>query len=94
LNRVYARHAMLDCLLRGEAPFASHLLYPQVLHDSWQEERTMGIAAGVAWVGVADATVVYVDRGISAGMEQGIAEAKRAGLAVEYRSIYREPIAQ
>jgi hypothetical protein len=28
MNRVYARHAMLDCPLRGEAPLASHLLYP------------------------------------------------------------------
>jgi hypothetical protein len=91
MNRAYARQAMLDCLRRGEAPFASHLIYTQVLHDSWEDERAMGISAGLAWVEVADATVVYTDRGISAGMQQGIETATRAGLAIEYRSIHHSP---
>ena len=34
-NLRYARAAMRDCLLRGESPYASHLLYtqPGVLND-------------------------------------------------------------
>lgn len=28
-NEEYARRAMADCLARGEAPFASHLLWPR-----------------------------------------------------------------
>jgi hypothetical protein len=32
-NLAYARAALADSLARGEAPFASHLLYPQVLDD-------------------------------------------------------------
>jgi hypothetical protein len=49
-NMRYARAAMRDSLMRGEAPFASHLLYTQegVLLDSVPEERTLGIEAGFA----------------------------------------------
>ena len=83
----YARAAMRDCLTRGEAPFASHLLYPQVLDDDLPIERELGIAAGLAWVPLAGATVVYTDLGISPGMSRGINHAIRCGRVVEYRSI-------
>jgi hypothetical protein len=89
-NRAYARRCLKDCLARGEAPFASHLLYPQVLQDGRADERALGIAAGLAWGEVAEATVVYADREISAGMRQGIAAAKAAGRAIEYRSLRAE----
>src|SRR6185436_19297995 len=69
LNRRYARACMKDALKRGEAPFASHLLYTQagVLKDKVLPERSLGIRAGLAWGKRADATAVYVDRGISPG---------------------------
>jgi hypothetical protein len=88
-NVAYARAAMRDSLLRGEAPIASHLLYTQegVLSDSDLTERTLGINAGLAWMRVADATVVYIDLGISEGMRAGIAAAMQAGRQVEHRSI-------
>ena len=89
-NVAYARAAMLDSLRRNEAPFLSHLLYPQALDDNDPSERTLGIEAGLAWGEVAEATVVYVDRGVSAGMEKGIADAKAARRPIEYRRI--EPI--
>lgn len=77
-NRVYARQAVHDCLMRGEAPFASHLLYSQVLHDNWPDERDIGIQAGLTWLAVADASVVYVDRGVSEGVRRGIAAQRSA----------------
>jgi len=88
-NEEYARDCMRDCLLRGEAPFASHLLYtqPGVLDDNIPEERQHGIAAGFAWRAVAQATIVYTDLGISRGMELGIADAKTRGVPVEYRQL-------
>ncbi len=86
-NRAYARAAMLDCLLRGEAPMASHLLYTQVLDDGVPAEREQGLEAGLAWGPVADATVAYLDRGISNGMRVGIARATREGRPVEYRCL-------
>lgn len=90
-NVRYARAALRDCLLRGESPIASHLLLtqPGVLDDADPEERRMGIEAGLAWGELADATVVYVDRGISEGMRLGIAAATRDYRPVENRSLIR-----
>lgn len=88
-NVTYARAAMADCLRRGEAPYASHLLYtqPGVLDDDKPDERTLGIDAGLAWGDKADATVVYVDHGISRGMQYGIDRANAAGRPVETRTL-------
>lgn len=88
-NVEYARSCIRDCLLRGETPFASHLLYTQagVLDDTVPDERALGINAGHAWMFAADAVVVYEDRGISRGMLEGIRRAKAIGVPVEHRSI-------
>jgi hypothetical protein len=87
LNVRYARVCLRDCLLRGEAPLASHLLYtqPGVLDDPIPDERALGIEAGLAWGRAAEATVVYTDLGISSGMQQGISRAHGEGRLVEYR---------
>ena len=88
-NTAYARACMHDCLMRGEAPFASHLLYtqPGVLNDKNNGERLLGIEAGLAWGKVAEATVVYIDHGISAGMRHGIERAELEGRPVERRRL-------
>lgn len=86
-NISYARACLRDCFLQGEYPFASHLLYtqPGVLDDNNHRERKLGIEAGLAWVKVAEATIVYTDLGITDGMRQGIERAERDGRVVEYR---------
>lgn len=89
INLAYARMAMADCLARGEAPLASHLLYTQVLDDAEPEQRRLGVDAGLEWHKAAHAVVVYGDRGISPGMRYGIANARRLGVAVEFRYLYR-----
>lgn len=88
-NTAYARLAMADSLSRGEAPFASHLLYTQigVLDDSDPVERKRGMEVGWEFMRDADLVAVYVDLGISEGMKQGIAEAERRGLEVVFREI-------
>lgn len=88
-NIKYARAAMRDCLLRGDAPFASHLLYTQVgiLDDAILPERALGIDAGLLWGKCAAATVVYVDHGISNGMRYGIERAIKDNRPVEYRNL-------
>lgn len=87
--REYARAAMRDCLLRGEAPYASHLLYTQdgVLDDDTPDERALGIEAGLCWGAAASKTVVYIDLGISDGMAEGIQRAKREGRPIEQRTL-------
>lgn len=88
-NIQYARACMRDCVLRGESPFASHLLYtqPGILDDNIIEERRLGMEAGFAWALVVDSTVVYTDLGISKGMQEGIRRAEEAGRVVEYRKL-------
>ena len=88
-NLRYARACVADCLARGEAPFASHLLYTQggILDDTKPEERELGIEAGLAWGRRAEATAVYTDRGISDGMRKGTASANAQGRVVELRTI-------
>lgn len=88
-NLKYLRACMRDCLLRGEAPFASHGLYTQdgVLDDAVPAEREHGIQAGFAWRSVAQKTVVYVDCGTSRGMQYGIDHAAKLGHTVEYRTL-------
>ena len=88
-NVRYARAAVRDSLLRGEAPMASHLLYTQqgILNDDVPSEREHGINAGLSWGSVADKTVIYIDRGISRGMEYGIKKAISEGRPLDFRSL-------
>lgn len=88
-NRQYALAACRDCLARGEAPYASFLFFdqPGLLDDTNEEDRELGIAAGLAWGMRADATVVYTDLGVSRGMARGIEAAKLVGRAIEYRDL-------
>lgn len=64
-NQEYVMACMLDSLRRGEAPFASHALYPLVLKDSLPDERRLGMEAGFAYgLAVAEAAKDYrVHRG-------------------------------
>ncbi len=89
-NVAYGLVAMRDSLTRGEAPFASHLLYTQMLDDTVPDERTLGIYAGLAIGEAARATVVYNDLGISRGMQLGIDHAHTLERPVRYRSLYPE----
>lgn len=88
-NVAYARACIRDCLLRGEAPFASHLLYTQdgVLDDGSKAQRDLGIEAGLAFVRFAEATVVYLDRGLSKGMALGVERARAESRPVEERRL-------
>lgn len=92
-NVAFARACMRDSLERGEAPMASHLLYtqPGILSDDDPRERELGIAAGLAWGACAELTVVYVNLGISPGMQLGIEAAERCGRPVERRRLLVPP---
>lgn len=85
----YARACLRDCIRRGEAPIASHLLLtqPGVLDDADPLERETGMRAGWAWIDQADAVVVYEDLGVSSGMRGGMATALTRGVRVELRRL-------
>ncbi len=90
-NIEYARAALHDSLMRGEAPIASHLLYTQdgVLDDTVPNERQQGIDAGHAWLEMAELVVFYVDLGMSKGMKAAQARALEMGKSCQIRYIWR-----
>ena len=90
-NIAYAAACMRDSLMKGEAPFVSHLLYTQlgILDDTNSDERRRGIEAGLCWGRCADLTAVYIDYGITPGMQEGIDRAIEEGRKIEERAILK-----
>ena len=88
-NVKYARACVADSVARGEAPFASHLIYtqPGILDDTDPDERRQGIEAGLEWGRFADLTAVYTDLGLSEGMRLGLGRANHDGRRVEFRNL-------
>lgn len=78
-HEAFARMALRYAIQSGVAPIAPHLLYPQVLDDSLAGERALGIALDLALLSRCDALWLCGDE-ISAGMEQELEEARRAGI--------------
>lgn len=89
-NVQYTMLAVRDSLSRGEAPYASHLFFTQMLDDNDTTERQMGMDAGLTICRHAEQTAVYEDLGTSRGMEYGIEAAQKAGRAVVRRCLFPE----
>lgn len=88
-NRQYAINACADSFRRGEMPFASHLLYPQILNEMKKEERELGIQAGYKFWLLAKCIAFYIDRGWSPGMLRAKERASNLGYIIEERTIER-----
>lgn len=88
-NIAYAKRCINDSLRRGESPIASHLLYTQdgILDENKPEDRKLGIDAWLEWIKVADKQAVYIDHGISKGMQAAIDKAIELEVWIEYRSL-------
>jgi hypothetical protein len=82
---------MADSIRRGEAPFASHLLYPQVLGEDNELERHLGINCGYEWGRAAALIAFYTDRGWSDGMMQALDHWIAADKPYEFRALSKEP---
>lgn len=93
-NRRYLQLCLRDCFARGEAPFASHGLYPGALDDTKLDEREQGITAGYAWGRFASKVAIYADFGISAGMARALDHWRVMGVPVEFRRILRKPVSE
>ena len=94
-NLEFAQSCAHDCLVNHqESPFLSHLLYTQagILDDNIPEERQLGIDAGLAWGEMAEATIVYLDRGVSTGMYYGAKNAQEKHRPVICRVINGIPL--
>lgn len=83
---LYARLALEDALRAGSIPFASHLLYTQALKDAEPADRELGLQVGWVPYSLGAMAQVYVDFGITLGMQRGIIRAQRIGCEVVYRA--------
>lgn len=91
-NTRYLNRALLDCLRRGESPYASHRFFPGLLDDTDPEERKLGIAAGMVWAGAAQLAAIYADHGVNESMNKAIKKHEENGIPVELRYIGQESI--
>jgi hypothetical protein len=90
-HATYLQRCILDCLARGESPYASHQMLTTALDDANAIQRAQGMLAGFAWRRVATVTAVYCDYGISHGMTLGIQHAISIGHPIEHRTIGLNP---
>jgi hypothetical protein len=89
-NNEYLDACMRDSFSRGEAPYASHGIYPRVFDDATPSERRAGMEAGFAWGEKAGLRAVYVDHGVTPGMREGIDRARHVlGQRVTVRLLSR-----
>lgn len=86
-NLDYLRRCLRDSIDRGEAPLASHLLYPFVLREDLKDERQLGIELGYEWWKAASKIVFYMDYGCSPGMQKALARARLQGKTIEFRTL-------
>ncbi len=86
-NLSFAIECIRDSLARGEAPYASHVLYPPASFKFTKKERDRGMSAGYSWMAVADLVAVYINLGQTEGMLRGITRAKLLKLPISYRRL-------
>ena len=84
---LYAIACIRHSISLGEAPFASHLFYTQILDDKDMAQRKLGMELGFKWLRSCDLSAAYTDLGLSPGMQVGISRAKSYGVKCVSRSI-------
>lgn len=86
-HRDYYFLCLEDCAKRDEAAFSGHFHFTEILDDEDPRERAHGFAMHFALMQKCDKVVVYSDFGVSPGMKEGMAEAKKLGKPIEWRKI-------
>lgn len=89
-NIEYARELTRGVLLQGNVPVATHLYMTQVLTESIEEERNIGLAAGREILSRCDVVFVGVKYGISSGMKAEIELAKKNNIPIVFNETMQE----
>ncbi len=95
-HEAYLRRCLQHSIALGEAPIASHGLFAfsRAFEDADPAQRNACMIAGHAWLVAAEAVAVYLDYGISKGMQQGIELAEAMAVPVDYRRLGVAPAIQ
>lgn len=90
-HREYLEKCLLDCVLRGETPYASHKMLTDCLDDNDPGQRRIGINAGMAMskiiVSAGGKPVFYLDHGWSRGMQEARKHYQTLSIPYEERYI-------
>jgi len=78
-NTERAREHCRRVIDAGHAPFAPHLLYPQILNDADEAQRRCGLEMGLRFLESCDEVWVFGSL-VSAGMSMEIAHAQALGI--------------
>lgn len=92
--QAYLKLCMKDSMDRGEAPFASHAMYPFFLDDDDPKQRRQGLEMGHEYLQKSQAVVFYVDLGMSPGMLIALDRALAFKKRVEFRCIHEDKFAE
>jgi len=86
----YLKGCIRDVLARNEIPWASHamLAWTEALYESDEEQRAEGILVNKSMILRADLVALYVDHGISKGMEAAKLWSAMHGIPMEKRTLY------
>lgn len=76
----YCRVAMMH--IPGVIPLAPHIYFPRFLYDTDEEERKLGMSAGIALLDKCDELWVFGIENPSEGMRAEIEHAKERGIPV------------
>nr|VFK50217.1 MAG: hypothetical protein BECKTC1821D_GA0114238_10948 [Candidatus Kentron sp. TC] len=81
-NAALARALCAKAIDEGFAPFAPHLLYPDILGGDEPPKRDTGIECGLAFLECCSEVWIPTDGVTSVGMEHEIKQAKMLGLPI------------
>lgn len=81
-NIAYARELTLDAILEDLTPITPHLYIPQVLPETDEGARRMGLGHAMKLLTKCDLLIVGKRYGISSGMKAEITTAKALGIDI------------
>jgi len=82
-NIIKARRYCLFAVKQGCIPYASHLFFPQFLHDNVPAERELGLFMGLVYLAGCREAWVFGDY-VSSGMKAEIDHAVKRGITIRY----------
>ncbi len=89
-NVKYAQAVIHSLAHKGYAPSASHLIYTQMLDDTNEFDRKLGIDKGLD-IAHAHDSIIAIDKGVSTGMKYGVQRAINENRNYSFITLSQDP---